>query len=85
MPSRRDDCAPDQPERVDRPERGQAETCNASARTEFDGWNHWGFDPHATATEEEILNQFRRVRDKIKRVFEAYAAGLKEGGHIGAN
>ena len=50
----------------DQPERGQAETCNASARTEFDGWNHWGFDdPHATATEEEILNQFRRVRDEI--------------------
>jgi arsenate reductase (thioredoxin) len=41
---------------------------------------HWGFnDPaHATGTEEEILEQFRRVRDEIKLVFEAYAAGLRE-------
>ena len=38
---------------------------------------HWGFsDPaHATGTEEEIMNGFRRVRDQIKLVFEAYAAG----------
>lgn len=43
--------------------------------------HHWGFeDPaHATGTEEQILGEFRRVRDEIKRVFEAYAAGLKEG------
>lgn len=43
--------------------------------------HHWGFnDPaHATGTEEEILREFRRVRDEIKRVFEAYAAGLREG------
>ncbi|MEI7798819.1 MAG: arsenate reductase ArsC [Opitutaceae bacterium] len=42
--------------------------------------HHWGFaDPaHATGTEEEILNQFRRVRDEIKQVFEAYAAGLRD-------
>jgi len=42
---------------------------------------HWGFeDPaHATGTEEEVLNEFRRVRDKIKLVFEAYAAGIKLG------
>ena len=41
---------------------------------------HWGFDDpaHATGTEEEILQEFRRVRDEIKLVFEAYAAGLKE-------
>ncbi len=40
---------------------------------------HWGFnDPaHAKGTEEEIINEFRRVRDEIKLVFEAYAAGLK--------
>lgn len=38
---------------------------------------HWGFsDPaHATGTEEEIMTGFRRVRDQIKLVFEAYAAG----------
>jgi arsenate reductase len=43
--------------------------------------HHWGFeDPaHAQGTEEEILAQFRRVRDEIKLVFEAYAAGLREG------
>ena len=42
---------------------------------------HWGFeDPaHATGSEEEILNEFRRVRDQIKFVFEAYAVGLKRG------
>ena len=42
---------------------------------------HWGFeDPaHATGSEEEILNEFRRVLDQIKLVFEAYAAGLKRG------
>jgi len=40
---------------------------------------HWGFsDPaHATGTPEEIRAEFRRVRDQIKLVFEAYAAGLK--------
>jgi arsenate reductase len=42
---------------------------------------HWGFDDpaHATGTEEEILAEFRRVRDQIRLVFEAYAAGLKDG------
>jgi arsenate reductase len=42
---------------------------------------HWGFDDpaNATGTEEERLAVFRRVRDEIRRVFEAYAAGLKEG------
>lgn len=43
--------------------------------------HHWGFDDpaHAKGTEEEILNEFRRVRDEIKLVFGAYAAGLREG------
>jgi arsenate reductase (thioredoxin) len=43
--------------------------------------HHWGFDDpaHAKGTDEEILAEFRRVRDEIKGVFEAYAAGLKEG------
>jgi arsenate reductase len=41
---------------------------------------HWGFeDPaHAKGTEEEILAEFRRVRDEIRLVFEAYAAGYGE-------
>ncbi|MEO6262643.1 MAG: arsenate reductase ArsC [Chthoniobacterales bacterium] len=40
---------------------------------------HWGFDDPADAkgNEEAILNEFRRIRDQIKLVFEAYAAGLK--------
>lgn len=39
--------------------------------------HHWPFeDPaHAVGTEQEILGVFRRVRDEIRRVFEAYAAG----------
>jgi arsenate reductase len=42
--------------------------------------HHWGFDDpaHATGTEEEKLAVFRRVRDEIRRVFEAYAAGRKD-------
>lgn len=41
---------------------------------------HWGFDDpaHAQGTEEEILAVFRRVRDQIRLVFEAYAAGYRE-------
>jgi arsenate reductase (thioredoxin) len=41
---------------------------------------HWGFsDPaHAKGTDEEVLNVFRGVRDQIKLVFEAYAAGYRE-------
>jgi arsenate reductase (thioredoxin) len=47
--------------------------------------HHWGFDDpaHAKGTEEEILAEFRRVRDQIQLVFEAYAAGLKEGKSLG--
>lgn len=43
--------------------------------------HHWGFDDpaHATGTEEEKLAVFRRVRDEIRRVFEAYAAGRNDG------
>jgi arsenate reductase len=40
--------------------------------------HHWGFDDpaHATGSEDEQMAVFRRVRDEIRRVFEAYAAGL---------
>lgn len=43
--------------------------------------HHWGFeDPaHVQGSEEEVLNAFRKVRDQIRLVFEAYAAGLREG------
>ena len=39
--------------------------------------HHWPFDDpaHFQGTEAEILAVFRRVRDEIRRVFEAYAAG----------
>lgn len=39
--------------------------------------HHWGFDDpaHAPGNEAEKLVVFRRVRDEIRRVFEAYAAG----------
>ena len=42
--------------------------------------HHWGFyDPaHATGTDEEKIVVFRRVRDEIKMVFEAYAAGRRD-------
>ncbi|OYV06951.1 MAG: low molecular weight phosphatase family protein [Verrucomicrobiales bacterium VVV1] len=42
---------------------------------------HWGFDDpaHATGSEDEQMELFRRVRDEIRRVFEAYAAGRKDG------
>ena len=42
--------------------------------------HHWGFDDpaHATGTPEAIRAEFRRVRDEIRRVFEAYAAGLRD-------
>jgi len=39
--------------------------------------HHWGFDDpaHATGSDEEQMEVFRRVRDEIARVFRAYAAG----------
>ena len=42
--------------------------------------HHWPFDDPARAvgSEEEILAVFRRVRDEIKRVFEAYTAGYRD-------
>lgn len=47
--------------------------------------HHWGFDDpaHATGSEEEKLAVFRRVRDEIKRVFEAYAAGRQDATKAG--
>jgi len=43
--------------------------------------HHWRFDDpaHATGTDEQVLAEFRRVRDEIRRVFNAYGAGLREG------
>ena len=46
--------------------------------------HHWRFDDpaHATGTEEQVLAEFRRVRDEIRKVFTAYGAGLREGAAI---
>ncbi|MEI6176599.1 MAG: arsenate reductase ArsC [Verrucomicrobiota bacterium] len=42
--------------------------------------HHWGFDDpaHAEGNEEEQLVVFRRVRDEIKMVFQAYADGRRD-------
>jgi arsenate reductase len=44
--------------------------------------HHWPFDDpaHATGTDDEKLAVLRRVRDEIRRVFEAYAAGRLDQG-----
>ena len=43
----------------------------------------WGFDDPAKAegSDEEVLDVFRRVRNEIKLVFEAYASGYREALH----
>jgi arsenate reductase len=47
--------------------------------------HHWPFDDpaHATGTEAEQMEVFRRVRDEIRRVFEAYAAGRVDAAMAG--
>jgi len=47
--------------------------------------HHWPFDDpaKATGTDEEKLAVFRRVRDEIRRVFEAYAAGRRDQSRAG--
>ena len=42
--------------------------------------HHWPFDDpaHATGSDEEVMEMFRRVRDEIRRVFEVYAAGRRD-------
>jgi arsenate reductase len=42
--------------------------------------HHWPFDDpvRATGNEAEILQSFRQVRDAMRRVFDAYAAGLRD-------
>jgi len=43
--------------------------------------HHWGFtDPaQAAGSDEEVLRVFRQVRDEMRRVFEAYGAGRRDG------
>lgn len=41
---------------------------------------HWGFEdpPHAVREGESEMDAFRRIRDDIRKVFEAYAAGYRQ-------
>ncbi len=42
---------------------------------------HWGFEdpPKARRAGETELEAFRRIRDEIRKVFEAYAVGVRDG------
>ncbi len=42
--------------------------------------HHWPFDDpgHVSGTEDEIVAAFRRVRDDMRRVFQAYADGRRD-------
>ena len=42
--------------------------------------HHWPFDDpaHAPGSEAEQKEEFRRVRDEVRQVFAAYAAGLRD-------
>lgn len=46
---------------------------------------HWGFDDpaYAVGEPEEVLEAFRRVRDQIRLVFEAFSVGLQLGSQDG--
>ena len=41
---------------------------------------HWGFEdpPKAVRPDETELDAFRRIRDEIRKVFEAYASGYRQ-------
>jgi len=49
--------------------------------------HRWPFDDpaKATGTDAEVLAVFRRVRNEIRRVFEAYAAGWRDSHSAGSN
>jgi arsenate reductase len=42
--------------------------------------HHWGFEdpPKAVQPGESELDAFRRIRDEIRRTFEAYASGYRD-------
>ena len=41
---------------------------------------HWGFEdpPKAVKNGESEMDAFRRIRDEIRKVFEAYASGYRQ-------
>jgi arsenate reductase (thioredoxin) len=49
--------------------------------------HHWRFDDpaHASGSEEEKLAVFRRVRDQIQMVFQAYADGRRDQAGVKSN
>lgn len=42
---------------------------------------HWGFEdpPKAAKNGESEMEAFQRIRDEIRKVFEAYASGFRQG------
>jgi len=44
---------------------------------------HWGFEdpPKAIRPGESEIDAFRRIRDEIRKVFEAYAVGYRQATH----
>lgn len=70
---------------LDRPVETVITVCDNAARScpAFPGQvnrHHWPFDDPAKASGSDVekLAVFRRVRDEIRRVFEAYAAGRRD-------
>ncbi len=45
---------------------------------------HWGFEdpPKAQREGESEMDAFRRIRDEIRKVFEAYASGYREASSL---
>jgi arsenate reductase len=45
---------------------------------------HWGFEdpPKAIRPGESEIDAFRRIRDEIRKVFEAYASGYREAADV---
>ncbi|MGB0744038.1 MAG: arsenate reductase ArsC [Opitutales bacterium] len=43
-------------------------------------YHHFPFEdpPHAAREGEELIDAFRRIRDEIKKTFEAYAGGYRD-------
>lgn len=49
--------------------------------------HHWGFEdpPKAVRPGESEIDAFRRIRDQIRLVFGAYAAGFRQGTQVASS
>lgn len=49
--------------------------------------HHWGFEdpPKAALEGESEMDAFRRIRDEIRKVFEAYSCGFRQSLHLQTN